>query len=232
MTAGRENIQYPLPSSHLELNTMINISKILSDVNDYLEYFHLIKHLIPKPKCKNASCKIIHWGCYRRSIIIPQGVARKIYCFIKRFFCKVCKKTLSFIPTFLIPFKRYLSITINTAFKKFCTGEKLSNICDSLSLDEDSIVKKWCYPILKNSELILKSTVKFIHQKTSHFNNYIYKIPKNPSLRINLPHLYNLLSLASNLFYPHHLPPPTPYFCAFYFIHSGLSIQVALLNLK
>ena len=87
---------------------------------------------------------------------------------IKRFFCKICEKTTSFIPVFLLPKKRYSAAIINESFKLYCAGQSISNITKTLNLCEESTLKRWLYPVNKSMRLIKQKGYalmrKFLHQ--------------------------------------------------------------------
>lgn len=146
----------------------LNLHYILSNVKEYRKNFGEIYHLIPHPTCKDENCVLISWGVYLRRKVKKTSQDLPVEVLIKRYFCKVCQKTLSFLPPFLLPFKRYMAKVINESFKKWAQGEKIPRLCGQFQIYEESTLEKWFYPVEKNMRYIKEKGYKYLCQKVFH----------------------------------------------------------------
>ncbi len=95
------------------LNTnVVIVAEFGPNVQDYArEFAHLT---IPRPRCCphcEALDRLIGHGSYPRNAVDPQhSTAIRV----KRFFCPVCGKTVSVLPTFCLPRRHYQTATIQT----------------------------------------------------------------------------------------------------------------------
>ncbi|MFC1616832.1 DUF6431 domain-containing protein [Candidatus Margulisiibacteriota bacterium] len=83
--------------------------ELVHSLKKYKEHIHKIKVWQIWEKCPKCGSKaIIGWGTYCRKCISWSGIELVP---IRRFQCKYCKKTFSYLPPFLIRYKRiYLPI--------------------------------------------------------------------------------------------------------------------------
>lgn len=178
---------------------MFNLAQILSNVKSYCEKFKEVSHLFIL-SCKDENCVLIGWGIYFRKKVKVSPLEEPIDIPIKRSYCKRCKKTLSFLPPFLLPLKKYGSEIINESFKRCCEGEKIPIICKELSLPEESTLKRWLIPIKKNAKKIKEGVYMFLSQKVHHLREeIIFQSEENQKNRGKSEILLNLYKLLDKL---------------------------------
>lgn len=197
---------------------MYNLSQILSDVNEYCRRFKEISHLL-KPSCKDENCILIGWGTYfRKGTKFSMGETFDIP--IKRSYCKTCAKTLSFLPPFLLPRKRYTAETIDGSFKEWCFGKKLSQLCQNFHICEESTLKRWFYPIKKKVKQIKEKAYKFLSRKVYHLREKEMLLTKEEFKKgKELSNLYIFLdNISSTLQGLGHIKRP-PYHYALVLLH-------------
>jgi hypothetical protein len=91
---------------------MVIVAEFGPDVQHYAREFPRLT--IPRPKtCPHcaASDRLVGHGSYPRNAVGPlQSTPIRV----KRFFCPVCSKTVSLLPTFCLPWRHYQTATIQT----------------------------------------------------------------------------------------------------------------------
>ena len=70
--------------------------------------------------CGGNSCLIGH-GYYRRK---AKGKQQAYFIWIKRWLCKICHRTLSMIPNFLLPYRHYLVQVVQAVVVVFYENEQ------------------------------------------------------------------------------------------------------------
>jgi hypothetical protein len=107
-------------ASGLNTNVLI-VAEFGPDVQDYARQFAQLT--IPRPKhCPHceASDRLVGHGSYPRTAVDHlQAVPIRV----KRFLCGACRKTVSVLPTFCLPWRHYQSATIQTVLGLRFSGE-------------------------------------------------------------------------------------------------------------
>lgn len=106
---------------------VVIVAEFELSVQDYArEFAHLI---IPRPKyCPHCEAldRLIGHGSYRRNVVDP------LHCIairVKRFFCPVCHKTVSILPSFCLPWRHYQTATIQAVLGlRYCVQASWSAI--------------------------------------------------------------------------------------------------------
>ena len=104
----------------LSTNVLI-VAEFGSDVQVYARQFaHLT---IPRPKtcphCDSADRLIGHGSYPRAAVDHLQAISIRV----KRFLCGVCRKTVSVLPTFCLPWRHYQASTIQTVLNLRIVGQ-------------------------------------------------------------------------------------------------------------
>ena len=96
------------------------------------------------PNCGGDGCLIGH-GCYLRKAKGEEGV---YLIWIKRWFCKICHRTLSVIPNFLLPYRHYLVQIVQAVVEAFFEIEqhwkRIIETCAQDGIPGLRTMQRWC----------------------------------------------------------------------------------------
>ncbi len=132
------------------------------DVQHYARQFaHLI---IPRPRnCPlcTASDRLVGHGSYPR-VAVDHHEAIPIR--VKRFLCAACRKTISVLPTFCLPWRHYQTATIQTVLDlRFCTQASWSGIRRRFlpgDLPTPTTCREWVGAFAQRSDAYLQHLVR------------------------------------------------------------------------
>ena len=94
--------------------------------------------------CGGNGCLIGH-GYYRRK---TKGADRAYFIWIKRWLCKICHRTLSVIPNFLLPYRHYLVRVVQMVVVAFYESEqswkRVGETCTENGTPDLRTMQRWC----------------------------------------------------------------------------------------
>jgi hypothetical protein len=94
--------------------------------------------------CGGDGCLIGH-GYYRRK---AKGTDRAYFIWIKRWLCKICHRTLSMIPNFLLPYRHYLVQVVQAVVAAFYENEqswkRVTASCAQDGTPSLRTMQRWC----------------------------------------------------------------------------------------
>jgi transposase-like protein len=96
------------------------------------------------PGCGGDGCLIGH-GYYLRK---AKGEQQAYFIWIKRWLCKICHRTLSVIPNFLLPFRHYLVRVVQAVvvafFESGQSWPRVSEACAQNGTPSLRTMQRWC----------------------------------------------------------------------------------------
>jgi hypothetical protein len=94
--------------------------------------------------CGENGCLIGH-GYYLRKV---KGENQAYFIWIKRWLCKICRRTLSVIPNFLLPYRHYLVRVVQMVVAAFYESEqswkRVSETCAQDGTPDLRTMQRWC----------------------------------------------------------------------------------------
>jgi hypothetical protein len=125
---------------------MVIVTDFGRTVQAYVEQFDGLVFPRPQvcPGCR-ASGEFIGHGFYLRKVL-DQAHVHLVW--IKRWYCKVCHRTLSLLPSFLLRFRHYLlEVIYQVVMARFEVGASWGQIrqsCTEQDAPSDRSLKRWC----------------------------------------------------------------------------------------
>lgn len=114
-------ISLPAPP-HATLNTGVFTMPLLPFVQDLNAYCKCSLTSLLKfvEKCNLDCCgsRRIHWGTYKRFILTE---TEKVLISVRRIYCKICTKTASFLPPFVLRYRRWYLDVLGQAIEELAT---------------------------------------------------------------------------------------------------------------
>jgi transposase-like protein len=96
------------------------------------------------PNCGGEGCLIGH-GYYQRK---AKGADQAYLIWIKRWFCKNCRRTLSVIPNFLLPHRQYLvrivQAVVAAFYESLQSWERVTENCAKNGTPGLRTMQRWC----------------------------------------------------------------------------------------
>jgi transposase-like protein len=115
-------------------------------VQDYLAHFEQI--VFPRPEhcpCCGTPHTVIGHGFYPRK---PKDQTHVYRIWVKRWFCKACRRTLSVLPSFLLRFRHYLLVVIEQVvvlrFEHRASWHETARRCAPDGLPSSRTIGRWC----------------------------------------------------------------------------------------
>lgn len=192
----------------------LDLYQILHNLKEYCKKFFKICHLIPHPFCRDENCVLIGWGFYIRKDVRESNNNDITGVHIKRFYCKTCKKTLSFLPPFLLPYKRYTASVVEESFEMWIRGEKESKICNYFGIKDERTLRRWFNFVKGKANSIIQKAKNFLSRKFFHISeSELFKSRNNFEIKKKgISKLFILLSNLSTLFRKRELMTRVPYY--------------------
>ena len=96
------------------------------------------------PRCRVVDALIGH-GFYKRKALSPT----QVYALrIKRWYCKACQRTVSLLPSFLLRFRHYLLVVIQsvvvTRFEGAVSWAQVAQRCAVAGAPSSRTMRRWC----------------------------------------------------------------------------------------
>jgi hypothetical protein len=116
-------------------------------VQGYIKQFSRLNFPRPQvcPHCQKAS-RIIGHGFYLRKAL---DVSQVQLIWIKRWYCKACRCTISLLPSFLLRFRHYLLEVIQgvvvVRFEVQASWQQVLQRCTQQEAPSGRTVKRWCH---------------------------------------------------------------------------------------
>ncbi len=105
------------------------------------------------PQCRVADTLIGH-GFYERKALSPT----QVYVFrIKRWYCTACQRTVSLLPSFLLRFRHYLLVVIQsvvvTRFEDAASWAQVTQRCAVAGAPSSRTIRRWCDSLAEHASV-------------------------------------------------------------------------------
>ena len=150
-------------ATDLNANVLI-VAEFGPDVQDYARQFAQLTFPRPKrcPFCQAPDRFIGHGSYPRNAVDERQAVPIRV----KRFLCAACRKTVSVLPTFCLPWRHYQTSTIQTVLGlRFSAGASWSAIrrCfEPFDLPTRTTCREWVKAFTEQSPAYLQHLVRHL----------------------------------------------------------------------
>ena len=186
-----------------DLNTnVLIVAEFGPDVQDYARQFAQLTFPRPKhcPFCQ-APDRFIGHGSYPRTAVDHR---QAIEIRVKRFLCAACRKTVSVLPTFCLPWRHYQSATIQTVlglrFSAEASWSAIRCCFQPSDLPTRTTCREWVKAFAQHSDLYLQHLVRQLARwqvapgKLEVVVEELAKLAKTPGqLMAAVPHLLAFL---------------------------------------
>ena len=141
---------------------VVIVAEFGPNVQHYARQFAYLT--IPRPRyCPHCEAldRLVGHGSYPRNAVDPlQAIPIRV----KRFFCAACRKTISVLPTFCLPWRHYQSATIQTVLDlRFVAGVSWSVIRQRFlpsDLPTQTTCREWVAALVQHSTAYLQKLVQ------------------------------------------------------------------------